>query len=134
MRDDEPDLPAVRADRDQLRQVLLNILSNAYEAVQAAAQAGMGPNGGSVTVRTASSDGKVSIAVVDTGIGMDEETRAQMFEPFFTRKTRGTGLGLAVTRRIVDSHGGVIHIDSAEGRGTTFTVEFPIADERGVLE
>ncbi|MGN6475536.1 MAG: sensor histidine kinase [Mycobacteriales bacterium] len=123
---DEPDLPPVRADRDQLRQVLLNILSNAYEAV--------GPNGGSVTVRTAASDAKVSIAVADTGVGMDDETRAQMFEPFFTRKTRGTGLGLAVTRRIVDSHGGVIHIDSAVGKGTTFTVEFPVAEEGGLLK
>lgn len=126
LREDERSLPAVQADRDQLRQVLLNILSNAYEAVQASAQ---GLNGGSVTVRTAVADGKVSIAVADTGVGMDDETRAQMFEPFFTRKTRGTGLGLAVTRRIVESHGGVIHIDSATGRGTTFTVEFPVAEE-----
>jgi signal transduction histidine kinase len=120
VRADEPGLPSVRADRDQLRQVLLNVLSNAYEAV--------GPNGGTVTIRTASTDAKVSIAVADTGVGMDDETRAQMFEPFFTRKTRGTGLGLAVTRRIVDSHGGVIDIDSTPGRGTTFTVDFPVAE------
>ncbi len=131
-REDEPGLPAVRADRDQLRQVLLNVLSNAYEAVQASAAGSTGPNGASVTIRTASADAKVSISVADTGIGMDDETRAQMFEPFFTRKTRGTGLGLAVTRRIVDSHGGVIHIDSAPGRGTTFRMDFPAAEVEAV--
>jgi two-component system NtrC family sensor kinase len=65
---------------------------------------------------------------------MDDETRAQVFEPFFSRKTRGTGLGLAVTRRIVDSHGGVIQIDSEVGSGTTFTVEFPAAERGGLLQ
>ncbi|HWC33869.1 MAG TPA: ATP-binding protein [Mycobacteriales bacterium] len=132
-REDAPDLPPVQADRDQLRQVLLNLLSNAYEAVQAAAQGETGPNGGTVTIRTSASGGKVSIAVADTGVGMDDETLAQVFEPFYSRKTRGTGLGLAVTRRIVDSHGGVIRIDSALGSGTTFTVEFPAAETEGVL-
>ncbi|HVT65573.1 MAG TPA: ATP-binding protein [Mycobacteriales bacterium] len=130
-REEEPNLPFVQADRDQLRQVLLNLLSNAYEAVQANVHAGAGPNGGIVTIRTSSNDGKVSVDVVDTGIGMDDETRAQVFEPFFSKKTRGTGLGLAVTRRIVDSHGGLIRIDSEVGRGTTFTVEFPAAELAG---
>lgn len=136
-REDAPDLPPVQADRDQLRQVLLNLLSNGYEAIVSAAQAGQpaatGPNGGTVTIRTSANGDKVSIAVVDTGIGMDDETRAQVFEPFFSRRTRGTGLGLAVTRRIVDSHEGVIHIDSVEGEGTTFTVEFPVAEVGGLL-
>jgi signal transduction histidine kinase len=133
VRADEPGLPPVQADRDQLRQVLLNLLSNAYEAVLATVQADdTGPNGATVTIRTSSTtDGKVRIAVADTGIGMDDETRAQVFEPFFSRKTRGTGLGLAVTRRIVDSHGGAIDIETAVGRGTTFTVEFPAAEVAG---
>jgi signal transduction histidine kinase len=131
VREDEPDLPYAEADRDQLRQVLLNLLSNAYEAVQASAGSGTGPNGGVVTIRTSASGDKVHIEVVDTGIGMDDETRAQVFEPFYSTKTRGTGLGLAVTRRIVDSHRGLIHIDSEVGRGTTFTVEFPAADATG---
>lgn len=128
-REDAPDLPAVRADRDQLRQVLLNVLANAYEAVHALVLQGAGPNGGSVSIRTTHSDAKVRIAVADTGIGMDDETQAHMFEPFFTRKTRGTGLGLAVTRRIIDSHGGAVHIESTAGRGTTFTIELPVAAE-----
>jgi signal transduction histidine kinase len=128
-REEQPDLPAVQADRDQLRQVLLNLLSNAYEAVQANPPAR--PNGGTVTIRTSATGGKVSIAVADTGIGMDDETRAQVFEPFFSGKTRGTGLGLAVTRRIVDSHGGAIRIDSELGVGSTFTVEFPVAGAGG---
>ncbi|HVT21365.1 MAG TPA: ATP-binding protein [Mycobacteriales bacterium] len=144
VREDAPGLPPVLADRDQLRQVLLNLMSNAYEAVVAAvhqavpaAQAGgTGPNGATVTVRTTSTeDDKVRIAVADTGIGMDDETRGQVFEPFFSRKTRGTGLGLAVTRRIVDSHGGSIRIETQEGVGSTFTVEFPAAGgaEGGVV-
>jgi signal transduction histidine kinase len=115
-RDDAPDLPPVRADRDQLRQVLLNLLSNAYEAM---------PEGGAVRIATSAADDNVRISVTDTGTGMDEETRAQIFEPFFTRKTRGIGLGLSVTKRIVETHRGVITIDSELGRGTTFTVELP---------
>jgi signal transduction histidine kinase len=133
-RDEQPNLPSVQADRDQLRQVLLNLLANAYEAVQARTAGGAqetGPNGGTVTIRTSSAGDKVSIAVADNGIGMDDETRAQVFEPFFSGKTRGTGLGLAVTRRIVDSHGGAIRIESEPGVGTTFTVEFPVADVGG---
>ena len=83
LREDEPNLPPAQADRDQLRQVLLNLLSNAYEAVTARAPGETGPNGGFVTIRTSSSGGKAMIAVADTGIGMDDDTQAQVFEPFF---------------------------------------------------
>jgi signal transduction histidine kinase len=118
-RDDADGVPEALADRDQLRQVLLNLLSNAYEAM---------PDGGVVTISTASVDGRVRIAVADTGMGMDEATRAQIFEPFFTQKARGIGLGLSVTKRIVDTHQGTIAIVSAPGGGTTFTVELPAVD------
>jgi signal transduction histidine kinase len=113
-----PGLPAAQADRDQLRQVLLNLLTNAYEAM---------PEGGSISLSATMTDDKVKIVVADTGMGMDEETAARVFEPFFTRKARGIGLGLAVTKRIVDSHHGTIDVASAPAAGTTFTVEIPAA-------
>jgi signal transduction histidine kinase len=121
-REDPPDLPAAAADRDQLRQVLLNLVSNAFDAM---------PEGGTVTIATSQADEMVRIAVADRGTGMDEETRARVFEPFFTRKTRGVGLGLAVTKRIVDAHRGVITLETTPGEGTTFTVELPAAESGG---
>ncbi|HVY10048.1 MAG TPA: ATP-binding protein [Mycobacteriales bacterium] len=107
-----------QADRDQLRQVLLNLLSNAYEAM---------PGGGTVTISTEAAADLLRIRVSDTGVGMDEETQQQLFEPFFTRKTKGIGLGMSVTKRIVETHHGVISVESALGAGTTFTVDLPIA-------
>jgi signal transduction histidine kinase len=117
-RDDAPDAPPALADRDQLRQVLLNLLTNAYEAM---------PEGGTVSFSVRETGGRLEIRVVDSGIGMDEETAARVFEPFFTRKARGIGLGLAVTKRIVDSHGGTISVVTSPGGGSTFTVDLPVA-------
>jgi signal transduction histidine kinase len=106
----------VHADRDQLRQVLLNLVTNAYQAM---------PDGGSLTIHSAASDGRVRVSVADTGSGMDEATKARIFEPFYTTKERGVGLGLAVTRRLVDSHGGSIDVASSPGSGTTFVIDLP---------
>jgi signal transduction histidine kinase len=116
---DRAELPgpiAVTADRDQLRQVLLNLLSNAYEAM---------PEGGQVEVALSASDSRVHIVVVDNGAGMDQETLGRVFEPFFTRKAKGIGLGLAVTRRIVEAHGGTIAVHSEPGEGARFSVDLP---------
>ena len=104
------------ADRDMLRQVVLNLLGNAYQAM---------PDGGSVTVSVNSDDGQAVIVVADTGSGMTDEVKSRLFEPFFTTKARGVGLGLAVTKRIVDAHDGAISVRSSEGKGTTFTVSVP---------
>jgi len=105
------------ADRDQLRQVFLNLLSNAYDAM---------PDGGSLALNVnRESDGHVRIEVRDTGTGMADETRARIFEPFFTTKARGVGLGLAVTNRIVTAHRGRIEVETGPGLGTTFTVHLP---------
>jgi PAS domain S-box-containing protein len=94
-------LPSVRADRGQLVQVLLNLATNARDAM---------PGGGRLTIRTASADDEVVLAVSDTGTGMDEETLARAFEPFFTTKPvgEGTGLGLAMVHGIVQQSGGRI--------------------------
>ncbi len=106
----------VRADRQQLRQVLLNLLMNAYAAM----------DGEGILAIDALPDGDgVEIRVSDTGTGMDEETVNHIFDPFYTRKAKGIGLGLAVTRRIVEAHGGTIAAHSAPGEGTTFMIGLP---------
>ncbi len=104
------------ADRDMLRQVLLNLVGNAYQAM---------PEGGKVTVGVSSAGETVRVQVSDTGTGMNADVRSKLFEPFFTTKARGVGLGLAVSKRIVDAHGGTISVDSQPGAGSTFTVTLP---------
>ena len=104
------------ADRDMLRQVLLNLIGNAYQAMI---------DGGTVTVGLTTDGSKLHLSVTDTGIGMEPEVSRRVFEPFYTTKARGVGLGLAVSRRIVDAHGGDIVVVSAPGQGTTFTVTLP---------
>ena len=113
------DLPAVTADRDQLRQVLLNLLTNAYEAM---------PEGGVITIAGEVVAGAVRVSVVDTGLGMDADTRTHVFEPFFTTKARGVGLGLAVAKRIVEDHSGTMEVESTPGHGTTFAITLPAAE------
>ena len=111
----------VRADRDQLRQVLLNLVTNAYQAM---------PQGGSLRVAVDTGDGgTVRISVSDDGVGMDDSVRQHLFEPFFTTKVKGIGLGLVVTQRIVESHGGELIVQSEPGAGSTFTVALPAAPD-----
>ncbi len=131
--------PVARVDRDQLGQVLTNLVSNAIGAM---------PDGGKLTVRTAGDPEKVTISVTDTGCGIAEENRQKIFEPFFTTKHigKGTGLGLAVSYGIVKMHRGDIQVESnadpqAGPTGTTFTLILPrdVADDsedepRGLLE
>ena len=111
---------SVRADRDMLRQVLLNLVGNAYQAMT---------EGGEMVLRVSAEEGAVNLAISDTGAGMDDETRKRLFEPFFTTKARGVGLGLAVSKRIIEAHHGSIAVDSVQGRGTTFTVAMPVGEQ-----
>jgi signal transduction histidine kinase len=106
-----------RGDREMLRQVLLNLVGNAYQAM---------PDGGRLSVDVTALDGAARIQVADTGTGMTEEVHDRLFEPFFTTKPRGVGLGLAVSRRIVESHHGAITAVSEPGRGTEFSVVLPV--------
>jgi signal transduction histidine kinase len=110
--------PTVSADVDELRSALLNLLINARQAM---------PSGGrlSVRVRRAPGDGVVEVEIEDTGVGMDEATRRQLFRPFFTTRHGGTGLGLALVKRVVEDHRGAIRVESRPGRGSRFTVTFP---------
>ena len=113
-------LPRIVADPSQLQQVLVNLAVNAVQAM---------PDGGRLTIRTERADGHVMLVVEDTGIGMSEEVKRQIFVPFFTTKDvdEGTGLGLAVVHGIVSAHGGSIKVESEPGRGSRFEVLLPIA-------
>jgi signal transduction histidine kinase len=122
-----PKLRSVHADPAQLRQVLLNLVLNARDAM---------PQGGRITVRTQAKNRlngtqpAVSLLVEDNGCGMDEPTRARLFEPFFTTKPpgHGTGLGLATVQRIVSESGGTIDVKSEAGHGTRIEVSLPALD------
>lgn len=113
------DLPVVEVDDAQLRQALLNLLTNAGDAVAAV-------GGGEIEVTTAlAPGGGVEIRVADTGMGIDGEALPKLFEPFFSTKEGGTGLGLALTHQIIRDHGGTITVDSAPGQGARFTITLP---------
>jgi two-component system NtrC family sensor kinase len=118
------ELPTVMLDSSQFHQVLVNLVVNAAEAT---------PAGGTITVATAASaDGAgIQLDVTDTGSGVPPEVRSHIFDPFFTTKTMGTGLGLPVAWGIVQQHGGRLSFVTAPERGTTFTVELPIASGEG---
>ncbi len=103
------DLPATAGLKDQLLQVFLNLGLNALQAM---------PRGGTLTIRTCCRDGVLQIDFADTGGGMDAETRGRIFDPFFSTKQEGIGLGLSIARQLVDEHGGRIEVDSHPGRGT----------------
>ena len=107
----------VRADRDQLRQLLLNLVSNAYQSM---------PEGGHVTIGAMSGGGVVRMWVTDSGEGIPSDVRKRLFEPFFTTKARGVGLGLAVCARVVEAHHGELNVDSTVGEGSTFRVTLPV--------
>jgi signal transduction histidine kinase len=111
----------IRADEGQLRAVFLNLLRNSREAM---------PAGGRVTVRTRQAGEAIEAEVVDTGGGIPAEVLTRIFEPFYSTKERGTGLGLAFAMQVVKEHGGTIRCDSAAGRGTTFTLRLPAHEER----
>ena len=106
----------VGCDISQLKQALLNLLVNAMDAVAA---------GSTITVTTEASQGRMRIAVQDTGAGIPQGELEKIFKPFYTTKTRGAGLGLAIVERIVKEHQGEIRVESSAGTGTTFTIELP---------
>ncbi len=106
----------VLGNADQLRQVFLNLVLNAIEAM---------PDGGSLTVRTEVGSTVVLVEIQDTGVGIPDDIRPHLFEPFFTSKSNGTGLGLSISAHIVTQHGGQIEVDSEVGSGTTFRVVLP---------
>ncbi|MDP2932240.1 MAG: ATP-binding protein, partial [Chloroflexota bacterium] len=115
----DPNLPKLMADFDQLQQVCTNLILNAIQAM---------PQGGRLTIRTATDDRWVKIEVVDTGCGISKENMAKLFTPFFTTKqqVKGVGLGLAVAYGIIQRHQGRIEVQSEAGKGSTFTIFLPL--------
>ncbi|GAB6277803.1 MAG: ATP-binding protein [Rectinema sp.] len=113
----EPNLPDVMIDRKNLKQALLNIVKNAMAAM---------PDGGVLTISVFVRNDELQIAVSDTGIGIPEELMAKIFEPYFTTKESGTGLGLTITFKIVKEHNGEITVESAPSKGSTFTIHLPL--------
>ena len=115
-------LGAICADERKVKQVLLNLLSNALKFT---------PEGGTIEVRAAVNDGAVRISVTDTGIGICPEDQEAVFEEFrqvgaASKKVEGTGLGLSISRKFVELHGGKIWVESAVGSGSTFAFTLPL--------
>jgi signal transduction histidine kinase len=112
-------LPIILMDREQMKQVALNLLLNAVQAM---------PKGGTLTLRGRNSeDGQwIRISIQDSGMGIPGEDMNKLFDPFFTTKEGGVGLGLSITHRIIDQHHGKIEVESTPGEGTLFTVWLPI--------
>jgi two-component system NtrC family sensor kinase len=117
VRDYAPDLPAIEVDEGQLSQVFMNILLNALQAM---------PDGGSLKLQTMQVGERVEIVITDTGCGMEEAQLARIFDPFYTTKPTGTGLGLSVSYGIIEGHGGNIRVESKVGQGTQIWIELPI--------
>jgi signal transduction histidine kinase len=118
-------LPPVRADEGQLRAAFMNLLRNSREAMA---------QGGVVSIATRLADGAVEVEVRDGGSGIPAEALPRIFDPFYSTKEKGTGLGLAFTQQVVQEHGGTIRCDSAPGSGTIFAIRLPRAAEERVAE
>jgi signal transduction histidine kinase/CheY-like chemotaxis protein len=108
----------VRADADRLRQILINLITNAVQAM---------PEGGALAVTTRGDNGSMVFEVADTGVGIPQDQLDQVFEPLYTTKAKGIGMGLAIVKMLVEAHRGTIDVESAPGQGTRFTVRIPSA-------
>lgn len=118
--DAEAGLPEAKADRNQIFQALINVMHNAIHAM---------PQGGTLTLRAGRKMGAFELSVTDTGPGIPLEVRERIFEPFFTLRATGSGLGLTIAQQILLEHGGEIQVDSRVGVGTTFMLRLPGAEQ-----
>ena len=114
------ELPPVFVDPRQVGQVLDNLITNAYQAM---------PDGGKLIISAQAEKEKVSFSITDTGCGISKENMEKIFKPLFTTRARGIGLGLAVSKNLVEVNGGSIEVESEEGKGSTFTVALPIREK-----
>jgi signal transduction histidine kinase len=112
-------LPSVFVDPEQVEQVLVHLISNAYQSM---------PEGGKLTISTKLETNDVAISVADTGCGISPENMNKLFEPLFTTKAKGIGLGLAVSKSLIESNEGTIEVESEENKGSIFTVRLPVGE------
>ena len=112
-------IPSLQLDKGQIQQSIINLIINAIEATDA---------GGTISISTAckAPRGTIEIVVSDTGEGISETDLVRIFDPFYTTKENGNGLGLAITHGIIEQHNGTINVESKLGRGTTFTIKLPM--------
>ena len=108
--------PPIWVDKQQIKQVLGNLITNAYQAM---------PDGGQLQIGAKLVDSKITLWVRDTGSGMSEEVMSKIFEPLFTTKAEGIGLGLAISKNLIEINGGNLEVDSVVGKGSTFTITLP---------
>jgi signal transduction histidine kinase len=116
-----PRLPLAPIDATQIQQVLVNLIKNAMQAMT---------RGGTLTLQTGEGSDGVWVSVADTGGGIPQEQITRIFEPFYTTKKKGTGLGLMIVQRIVRAHSGRIDLESHVGRGTTFRIWLPLHERK----
>ncbi|OPY85454.1 MAG: Sensor protein ZraS [Smithella sp. PtaU1.Bin162] len=112
-----PDMPLVDVDPDKVKQVLLNVFLNAAAAMK---------NGGTLEISLMTDKNIITVAVSDTGTGIEKKDLPRIYDPYFTSKPTGTGLGLAVVQKIMEAHGGTINVESTAGQGTTVSLHFPL--------
>jgi signal transduction histidine kinase len=114
------DVPPVFVDAHQMEHILTNIITNAYQAM---------PNGGTLTISAGTDDTMVALAIRDTGCGIPQDNMSKLFEPLFTTKSKGIGLGLALSKTLAEANGGAIDVKSEEGAGSVFTLRLPLVEE-----
>jgi signal transduction histidine kinase len=114
------DLPKVMADRVQLQQVFMNLMLNGIDAMNGTT------GGGELTIKSEAAEDQLLISVSDTGVGFPPEQADEIFRSFFTTKVKGTGMGLPISRSIIESHGGRLWAAPASGRGATFQFTLPV--------
>ncbi len=112
-------LPKLFVDPELIKTCLVNIILNAFQAM---------PSGGDLMVSTSLSNERAYIVVQDTGVGVSRENLQKLFDPFFSTKSTGLGLGLAMTKRVIEEHGGKVDFQSTEGRGSTMTISLPLKE------
>jgi two-component system sensor histidine kinase HydH len=111
-------LPPLKADADKIKQVLLNIFLNSLAAMK---------NGGNLSIKLLAGKDNMNLIITDTGGGIEKTDLPRIYDPYFTSKPAGTGLGLAVVQKIMEAHGGAVGVESAPGRGTEVSLQFPLA-------
>jgi len=117
-------LPEIEVDKDMIKRVFLNLATNGVQAME--------EKGGFLKVSTKETKNFIEVSFKDTGIGMPEKVIEKLFTPFFTTRAQGMGMGLAICKKLIDSHGGSIETESEEGKGSTFTVKLPVQQETEV--